>query len=593
MKNKSVRRSLVIMCLLIVAVSVFVIGSVSVFSIKSMSKMANNNYEAAMLDGYNSEIKAEVQSVISVLQAEYSKVEAGTLTEEEAKAEAAEVVRNMRYGDDGSGYFWIDDTDYILVMHPILPDQEGNNRYELEDQNGVMIIQEIMKVCTSPDGGGYNEFYFTKSDGVTVAPKIAYSQMFEPWGWAISTGNYVDDMEADMQSAKATIHQQENTLIIALVVIGLIIAVMAIIAAGSFGNRICRPLLQIQGLADRISGGDLTTSVEVKDNTELGKTADALNVAQKQIVGLISNIGTTAQDLEEAVVEFSQNFSSMNESIQNVSTAIGEIAENTNSQAISTASASESIEEMATGIQNTSDEVEALEKNSQIMRDCSTKSIETLKELVQITTKTKTDIDSMYQQTTSTNESVTKISSAATLIGEIASQTNLLSLNASIEAARAGEAGRGFAVVAEEIGSLATQSDQTVKEITAIIAELTENSEKSVHIMQEMNEASEHQVNALESTRTMFRQLLEGLNACMTSIETITAKIQNVNAQREMITESISTLNHLATDNASSTEETSAMATELENIVLRSSELVNSLSRDIGTLSENMRQFKL
>ena len=66
MRNKSVRRSLVIMCLLIVAISVLVIGSVSVYSIKSMSKMANNNYESAMLDGYNSEIKAEVQSVRSV-----------------------------------------------------------------------------------------------------------------------------------------------------------------------------------------------------------------------------------------------------------------------------------------------------------------------------------------------------------------------------------------------------------------------------------------------------------------------------------------------------------------------------------------------
>lgn len=593
MKNKSVRRSLVIMCLIIVAVSVLVIGSVSVYSIKSMSNMANNNYETAMSDGYNSEIKSEVQSVISVLQAEYSKVEAGTLTEEEAKAEAAEIVRNMRYGDDSSGYFWIDDTDYILVMHPILSDQEGNNRYELEDQNGIMIIQEIMKVCTSPDGGGYNQFYFTKSDGVTVAPKVAYSQMFEPWGWAISTGNYVDDMETAMQSSKAAIRKQENTMIIAIIVVGILISIAAIFAASSFGNRICRPLIQIQGFADRISGGDLTTSVDVNDNTELGKTAGALNIAQKQIVGLISNIGITSEELEEAVTEFTHNFNSMNEAIQNVSTAIGEIAENTNSQAISTASASENIEEMAAGIQNTSDEVENLEKNSQIMRDCSAKSIETLKELIQITTKTKTDIDSMYQQTVSTNESVTKISTAATLIGEIASQTNLLSLNASIEAARAGEAGRGFAVVAEEIGSLATQSDQTVQEINGIIAELTENSEKSVHIMKEMNDASEHQANALQSTRTMFRELLETLDACINSIETISTKIQDVNAQREMITESISTLNHLATDNASSSEETSAMATELENVVLRSSELVNSLSGNVRTLSENMRQFKL
>ena len=186
MKTKSVKNTLTMMCLLLVLLASLLLGATSIFSIKNTTDMAVKEYEDEMDAGYDTEIKSEVQTVIAVLQAEYDKYQAGEMTEEEAKEEAKEIVRAMRYRDDGSGYFWIDDTDYTLVMHPILAEQEGNNRYELEDQNGVMIIQEIMKVCTSAEGGGYNEFYFTKADGVTVAPKVAYSQIFEPWGWAIS-----------------------------------------------------------------------------------------------------------------------------------------------------------------------------------------------------------------------------------------------------------------------------------------------------------------------------------------------------------------------------------------------------------------------
>ena len=102
-------------------------GATSIFSIRNTTNMALTEYESAMDSGYNTEIKSEVQTVIAVLQAEYDKSQAGELTEEEAKAEAKEIVRAMRYRDDGSGYFWIDDTDYNLVMHPILAEQEGNN----------------------------------------------------------------------------------------------------------------------------------------------------------------------------------------------------------------------------------------------------------------------------------------------------------------------------------------------------------------------------------------------------------------------------------------------------------------------------------
>ena len=592
-KGKSVKTSLMSLCMGNVLVACLIIGIVAIISIKTTTTMAVSDYEDAMNNGYNQEIKLQVQSVITILQAEYDKCEAGDLTEEEAKKEAAEIVRAMRYGDAGDGYFWIDDTDYNLVMHPILPDQEGNNRYDLEDQNGVMIIQEIMKVAQSADGGGFNEFYFTKSDGVTVAPKVAYSQIFKPWGWVVSTGNYVDDMQAEMASVENSISSSFVALCVVIAVVAVIMAVISLIVSKVYGNRICKPLVKIQDLATRLSDGDLTTPVDVKDGSELGRTADALNVAQANIVELISNISTTSENLAGAIETFNTNFSTMEESIINVSTAVGEIAQNTTTQAQSTTEAADSIENIADGIQTTSNEVDSLADNAKTMQDYSDKSMDALQKLIEVNTKTKTDIDSMYAQTENTNDSVTKISQAATLITEISSQTNLLSLNASIEAARAGEAGKGFAVVAEEIGNLATQSANTATEINDIIKELTGNSEKSMQLMQTMNEAAALQVNTLESTREMFHGLKDALQACVDAVTTITDRISVINAQRDKVTGDIETLNRLATDNAASTEETSAMSAELDGVVKHSSDIVQTLLNDVQILVDNTKQFKL
>ena len=242
MNRRSVKHTLTMTCLMLVLLASLLLGATSIFSIRNTTNMALTEYESAMDSGYNTEIKSEVQTVIAVLQAEYDKSQAGELTEEEAKAEAKEIVRAMRYRDDGSGYFWIDDTDYNLVMHPILAEQEGNNRYDLEDQNGVMIIQEIMKVCNSADGGGFNEFYFTKADGVTVAPKVAYSELFAPWGWAVSTGNYVDDMQVEMTGVEGRINQKFEVLCIVIVIMMAVMLVMAFVWARIYAAKLCKPL---------------------------------------------------------------------------------------------------------------------------------------------------------------------------------------------------------------------------------------------------------------------------------------------------------------------------------------------------------------
>lgn len=110
-----------------------------------------------ILNGYKTEVKSQVQSGLTIVQYYYDQYKNGQIDEETAKNQALDALRNFRYGDEGDGYIWIDSTDYTLVMHPILPDQEGTNRRELKDNNGVMIIQEIMKVAEK--GGGFNEFF--------------------------------------------------------------------------------------------------------------------------------------------------------------------------------------------------------------------------------------------------------------------------------------------------------------------------------------------------------------------------------------------------------------------------------------------------
>lgn len=592
-RTKSLKTTLVIVCAalgIIIGVTVSLIG---ILNIRHISNGAYDEYAAAMDRGYRTEIKSQVQAVLAILQSEYDKVGAGELTEEEAKREAANIVRAMRYRDDASGYFWIDDMDYILVMHPILTEQEGNNRYGLEDPHGIMIVQEILKVCRSADKGGYNEFYFTKSDGVTVAPKVAYSGYFEPWGWAVSTGNYVDDMEGEMQGVQAAISKEFAKSCVTMAVFCGVLLVITVIVSIVAGELLVVPLRKVKDFAISISEGDLTADVEVHQRNEMGVAADSLNTARQKINSLVTAIANTAKTIENMTAEFEESFHNMEKSIEEVDVAVDEIAKNITDQAASTSEATNEVGKIAEGIDRTSREVADLRDNSDSMKKLSGQCSDKLQELVQANMRTKEDVIDMRRQAEATNEAADAIRQAAGLIDAIADQTNLLALNASIEAARAGESGRGFAVVATEIGALANQSTQAVNEISNIINDLVDKSVRSLQLMEKVNDTVEHQVAVLNDTQSIFQDLYTNLDQCMTSIVSIESMTEEIERQRQGITEVLDTLNHLAQDNAASSEETSAMTEELSQIVDRSKEMVDELKGDVDQLVGGVGQFSV
>lgn len=592
-KSKSLVYAIMRLCVGIAVLTAVVIGGTAILSIRTLSRSAYQAYETTVDEGYQTEIKSQVQSAMTILRDEYGRFQAGEKTEGDAKADAMEIIRNMRYRDDQSGYFWIDDTEYTLVMHPVLAESEGTNRYTLEDKNGVMIVQEIMKVCQTAEKGGFNQFYFTKADGVTVAPKLAYSEIFEPWGWIVSTGNYIDDMNIEKAEMRTYLDDRYKGVLTSVIIVFFISIAIALAAAFISGKAIVAPLKKIQEFAARISQGDLTTDVDVRSRSEIGQMADALRVAQSNMRQLLQDITGVSQGVNGALEQFDATFRNMKESILQMSVAAESIAENVTTQAGSTDDASRDVGVMADRIRQTDAEVENLDGNAKEMSRISERSMDTLKQLIEVNNRTRKSIAEMTEQTGHTHESAQQIHVAANLINEISDQTALLALNASIEAARAGEAGKGFAVVADEIGRLASQSAESVVEINRVVEELQGNASKSVETMQEINAAVDRQVESLTETQAVFSRLHEELNACLDSVKLIDGITVELEGQRTNVTHSLEVLSRLAQDNAAVAEETSAMSTELAGVADDSARIVAVLEDKVSVLIENVEKFTL
>ncbi len=556
---RSLTAMLISIIFIMVAIPTIGLACLGIFYLRQSMEESFQLYEESMTDGYKMEIKSQVQGALSVIQSFYDRSQNGELTEEEAKKMAAEAVRHMRYRDDASGYIWIDGADYVLVMHPVLTEQEGTNRYDLTDQNGVKVTQSVVSVAKG--GGGYNEFYFTKSDGVTVAPKIAYAEMFEPWGWAVATGNYVDDMNEKINGMKNNIEKEFSTMLLIYGVAAVIMLIGALVISTWGGLRITRGIKMVEGNLRQASAGDLSFSVNpilLRRADEIGEMARSLENVRQSLASMLGSVMHTGETLNQSSEKFSEKFNYITESIMNTNKAIEDLALGATNQANETETVNDKITELGNVVEVEKNDVNKLEETVSAMTKHTAGASESIQELDRITKVTIDTIHMVSEQTNKNNDAAANINKAVEIIKGLAAQTNLLSLNASIEAARVGEAGKGFAVVAEEIRNLSEESSGNAKEIEGIVKELTDNVEISVSKMQEVTNNVQKQQKCLKETRAAF----ESLKREVAMVEEVTKEIggqtEILNSLKKIVTDSANSLASVVEQNAASTQETSA-----------------------------------
>lgn len=497
--------------------------------------------------------------------------------EEGLQERAMNIVGSLRYGPNNDEYFWINDMDKKMVMHPINSKLNGTDLSNFKDPAGTAIFVEAVKVCRE-NGEGYVEYMWPKPGKSEPVQKISFVKLFEPFGWVLGTGIYVDDVydkiaEKKEELDKTVMASITKQAILFLVICGIILFITYFIAV-----KISRPLINTSNMLKDIAEGegDLTQRIEISSKDETGDLAKWFNLFVSNLQDMMQQIGSNAVQLEQNTSNVSGLSSEMNDSASEMSQK--------------TERANDSAESLSTNIQTIASAMEETSTNINLIANAAEGMSSTIAEIASNTQKARDVSDEAVSQSDMAMENVSQLGVVAKEIGnitevitEISEQTNLLALNATIEAARAGEAGKGFAVVANEIKELAHQTSDATQKIKEQIGQVQTTSEKADNnikkiagVIDEINQIVSTIAAAIEEQSVTTREIAENVNQssqgvteinvslakCTTNAQDITGEISDVNTSAGTIADSSSKID----DN---TERLNRLAHELNDLVGR------------------------
>lgn len=375
--------------------------------------------------------------------------------------------------------------------------------------------------------------------------------------------------------------------------ISAIVVLIAIIISFIMGRRLMRPLVKVSTIIEDVANGNIEAdfSVVKESNDEIGLIIEKMKELTQSLGSIVGKIRNSSDTMSSNSYELNDTSSQTLAANNEISKAVEDVAEGSTGMAASISKINENLLEMSNETKDINASVDEIKNQTVAVQDSSKIMNDKIKSMQDSSHKMDEGISAISKRIETVNTTVDKVSNIVSVIEEISSETNLLSLNASIEAARAGDAGKGFAVVAQEIRVLSDNTNTELENIKQIISSLVEECRYCVQASGTIVEDNAKQKEEIKAVLDEFGSLDEQIQKTAEKADEIEELVTAMIELNDDITKSSNSLTDVSAANAAATEEMNANIEELNAMMHGVSEMAGHMNNESDGLKEALSFF--